>query len=107
MSSKKYAYKIKCPNPNETYFSSGGLIPRWTKVGKTWTSLQNLNAHIKLVDKYYAGKPYHPYNGATVFAYELKKSGQWKIVRTNSELSAFEWEGVRDWLIPRGKDKSK
>lgn len=37
-------YKIR--NRNTGLYSTGGLHPSWTKMGKTWASLRTLRSHL-------------------------------------------------------------
>lgn len=42
-------YKIRKQMPNGEYrYSSGGMDPRWTTKGKTWSSVGYLKSHLKL-----------------------------------------------------------
>lgn len=39
------AYKII--NETTGLFSTGGLLPRWTKRGKTWSQINHVKAHLR------------------------------------------------------------
>lgn len=41
-------YKIQSP---EGLFSTGGCRPKWTKGGKTWTSLAHLKNHLNIMEE--------------------------------------------------------
>lgn len=44
-------YKIR--NKKTGLFSTGGVAPRWTKLGKTWNSIGTFKSHLTLVgDRY-------------------------------------------------------
>lgn len=44
-------YKIR--NKETGLFSTGGVAPRWTKLGKTWNSIGTFKSHLTLVgDRY-------------------------------------------------------
>lgn len=72
-------YKIR---NKEGLFSTGGLYPRWKKVGKTWVALQHINAHIAMLCKrynQYKGTIYcrsiqFPYTGCMVIEYVTEEN---------------------------------
>jgi len=72
-------YKIR---NREGLFSTGGLTPRWKKVGKTWVALQHVNSHINMVRKEYVryiGRPYcsdivYPYIDCAVVEYTVQEN---------------------------------
>lgn len=49
-------YKIQ---NKEGKFSTGGLFPKWTKMGKTWNSKAALNSHFALLRDGKGRWPYH------------------------------------------------
>lgn len=43
-------YKIF--NTTTNLYSSGGMYPEWTRVGKTWSNITNLRSHLKQFSRY-------------------------------------------------------
>lgn len=65
-------YKIR---NDEGLFSTGGLTPRWRKVGKTWTKEQNVLSHLNMIlndYKKYGGT--YIYRRSELIEYEVKES---------------------------------
>ena len=67
-------YKIR---NKEGLYSTGGLSPRWSSVGKTWVALQHINSHLNMIMKHYQHRNKdginrwitQPYIGCTVIEY--------------------------------------
>lgn len=64
----KKVYKIR--NKKTGLFSSGGIKPKWSKIGKLWTQKSHLLLHLKQFSKYEAEKIY---KNCEIVCYEMKE----------------------------------
>lgn len=74
-------YKIR--NKETGLYSTGGSIPRWTKVGKSWNNLAHLNSHLTA----YYSRPYHAeYNNSEVVEFEVTEKNAIHMLDWNEYL---------------------
>ena len=57
-------YKIR--NKDTGLFSTGGIDPRWTKLGKTWNSIGTFKSHLTLVGDRYNSTYNDRYKGLSI-----------------------------------------
>lgn len=82
------AYKVKDVSTGK--FSTGGMSPRWTNRGKTWSQLNHVKTHLRQFCKdYIFGRDY---NGKDNY-----REGWWNNIPENWVVVEISSEGVKEY----------